>query len=140
MKANIRAVSALNPWSVACRADSARRALLLVLLAALLFGFGLHAARACVPAAATAALLGAEHGPCHGNQEFDLAEAACETHCHTEVQSGRLAAAFDLPVAMPLGLAAALAPALPPPVIVAIPPARRDTGPPLHLLLHRLLR
>lgn len=134
-------MSAWAPWSLARRAAFGRRAVLLFVLAALLYGFGMHAARACVHEAPVIAKLQAmpDPHPCHG--DTDLAEAACETHCRTDTQSGRLSLSFDLPPAAPVALAAAL----PPPTPAGSPspqfaPPRRDTGPPLHILLHRLLR
>lgn len=132
---------ALSPWSLARRAAAARRGVLLFVVAAVLFGFGLHAARACVHPGGTPAQVGVadEPDPCHG--AVDLAQAACEAHCRTDAQPGRLTSGFDLPPAAPLDIVAVLVPVAPPttPAFVAAPP-RRDTGPPLHLLLHRLLR
>jgi hypothetical protein len=132
---------ALSPWSLARRADFGRRALLLLMLAALLYGFGLHAARACVPSAPAAAHHGTSQGgsPCHG--DIDVAQAACEALCNTDTQSGRASLSFDLPAATPLDLSASLAPPAPlGPLARDTAPPRRDTGPPLHILLHRLLR
>jgi hypothetical protein len=114
---------------------------LLLVLAALLYVFGMHAARACAHASPAAdqhstAFAGS---PCHG--DIDLAQAACEAHCRTDTQSGRVSLSFDLPAATPLDFAASLVP--PPPagqLVLAAAPPRRDTGPPLHILLHRLLR
>jgi hypothetical protein len=134
---------ALAPWSLARGNARGRRAVLLLLLAALLYGFGLHAARACNHAAATALHQAAASAgsPCHGNGDIDIAEAACEAHCRTDVQSGRSSPSFDLPPAVPLDLTAALMPQHPvATVATGLAPARRDTGPPLHILLHRLLR
>jgi hypothetical protein len=129
------------PWSIARRAASGRRAVLLLVLAALLYGFGMHAARACAHQLPATAQPDALHGghPCHG--DADVAEAACEAHCRTDTQSGRLSLSFDLPAAMPLAAAPSLAPATPVgPLALDQSPPRRDTGPPLHILLHRLLR
>lgn len=132
---------ALAPWSLARRAAFGRRAVLLLLLAALLYGFGMHAARACahrLPAVAQLNAMPEEH-PCHG--DIDVAKAACEAHCQTDTQSGRLSPSFDLPAAAPLDVLPALAPAAPiGPLALDVAPPRRDTGPPLHILLHRLLR
>jgi len=135
-------MSALAPWSIARRAAFGRRAVLLLLLAALLYGFGIHAARACAHnlAAIGQAAAVASAPPCH-HGDIDLAEAACEAHCNTDTQTGRLSVSFDLPAAAPLGVPTALAP--PPPIgLLAFDasPPRGDTGPPLHILLHRLLR
>lgn len=135
--------SVLSPWTLARRAGRGRRAVLLFTLAALMFVFGLHAARACVPHAAPATHhAGAAEGiPCHGATETDIAEAACEVHCRTDVQSGRLSLVFDLPVAAPLPAPLAPEPpALIDPLLLADALPRGDTGPPLHILLHRLLR
>lgn len=139
----MRPMLALAPWSLARGNARGRRAVLLLLLAALLYGFGLHAARACNHAAATALHQAAAAGgsPCHGSGGIDIAEAACEAHCRTDVQTGRTSPSFDLPPAVPLDLTPALVPQLPVLTIAAgLAPARRDTGPPLHILLHRLLR
>jgi hypothetical protein len=133
----------LAPWSLARRTVRGRRAVLLLLLAALLYGFGLHAARACSPAAAASVhdVAVAGGSPCHGEMNIDVAEAACEAHCRTDVQSGRASSGFDLPAAVPLDLAASPVPPSPVGSILAgFTPARRDSGPPLHILLHRLLR
>lgn len=139
----MRPMFVLAPWSLARRSVCGRRAVLLVLLAALLYGFGLHAARAC-GAGATAAIhheADASGSPCHGDVNIDVAEAACEAHCRTDVQAGRASSGFDLPVAMPLDLAASPVPPSPVGSILAgLTPTRRDSGPPLHILLHRLLR
>jgi hypothetical protein len=132
---------ALSPWSLGRRAACGRRAVLLLVLAALLYGFGMHAARACVPGASAAVHHSASVGvaPCHG--EIDVAQGACEVVCNTDTQSGRASLSFDLPAAAPLDLFASLAPPAPVGALAldAAPP-RRDTGPPLHILLHRLLR
>ncbi len=133
---------ALAPWSIARRAAPGRRAVLLLLLAALLYGFGIHAARACAhgPAAAAQAAMPSGDTPCqHG--DIDVAEAACEAHCRADTQSGRVSVSFDLPAAAAPGTA----PVLAPPATVGLlaldaAPPRGDTGPPLHILLHRLLR
>lgn len=132
---------AFMPWSLARRAACGRRAVLLLTLAALLYVFGMHAARACGHMASTSVQHGTAAAPCHGEDDVDLAQAACEAHCRTDAQSGRVSPSFDLPAAAPLSVA--LAPA--PPVAtesqtLAATPPRRDTGPPLHILLHRLLR
>ena len=130
------------PWSLARRAAFGRRAVLLLVLAALLYGFGMHAARACAHNTAAIAQAASPAGapPCH-HGDVDVAEAACEAHCRTDTQSGRLSLSFELPAAAPLPVISSLAP--PPPIgqlaLDATPP-RRDTGPPLHILLHRLLR
>jgi hypothetical protein len=135
-------MSVLSPWTIARRADRGRRAVLLFVLAALLYGFGLHAARACVPHTAPPTAHSAADGvPCHGADEIDVAEVACEVHCRTDVQSGRLSLAFDLPAAAPLPVPfAPEPPALTGPLLLAGAPLSGDTGPPLHILLHRLLR
>jgi hypothetical protein len=133
---------ALAPWSLARRTVAGRRAVLLLVLAAVLYGFGMHAARACVHAAVAVAQAGslAAEPPCH-HGEVDVAEAACEAHCRTDTQSGRLSLSFDLPAAAPVDFAATPAPPVPTKaLVVAFAPARRDTGPPLHIVLHRLLR
>ncbi len=130
----------LSPWALARRADRGRRALLLFVLAALLYGFGLHAARACVAHTGAAQEQAAEASPCHGEAAIDIAEGACEVHCQTDLQSGRLTA-FDLPAAAPMPVAPL--PALPAPMAplaLAHAPPAGVTGPPLHILLHRLLR
>jgi hypothetical protein len=133
----------LSPWALARRTANGRRAVLLFVVAAMLYGFGMHAARACVPTAAAVGAYGhavQQSGhPCQG--EIDPAQAACETHCNTDAQSGRVSLSFDFPAAAPLDLTASLAPLAPvgPPEPEIAPP-RRDTGPPLHILLHRLLR
>lgn len=138
----MRAMPALTPWSLARRAAVARRAVLLLVLAALLYGFGMHAARACAHQTAAIAQATSQAGspPCH-HGEADVAEAACEVHCRTDTQSGRLSLSLDLPAAAPLGFLPP--PAVPAPVLLLaldVAPARRDSGPPLHILLHRLLR
>jgi len=129
----------LSPWTLARRADRGRRALLLFVLAALLYGFGLHAARACVAHNLPAPQPVAEASPCHGAAAIDIAEGACEVHCQTDLQTGR-PTAFDLPAAAPLPVVPvpALAAPVTPLALARDHPA--DTGPPLHLLLHRLLR
>jgi hypothetical protein len=101
---------ALSPWSLGRRAASGRRAVLLLVLAALLYGFGLHAARACVPGASAAVHHSASVGvaPCNG--EIDVAQGACEVVCNTDTQSGRASLSFDLPAAAPPDLFASLAP------------------------------
>jgi len=132
---------ALAPWSLARRAAFGRRAVLLFVLAALLYGFGMHAARACAHNTVVSAQQGvmSDGHPCHG--DADLAEAACEAHCRTDTQSGRLSLSFDLPAAAPLDVAPSLAPPAPiGPLALDVAPPRRDAGPPLHILLHRLLR
>lgn len=133
---------ASTPWSLARGAAIGRRSVLLLALAALLYCFGMHAAQACAHGAAAVMQAGnlAGDAPCH-HQDVDVAEAACEAHCRTDTQSGRLSLSFDLPAAVPVALAVTLAPATPaePPATESAPP-RRDTGPPLHILLHRLLR
>lgn len=132
------------PWTLARRADRGRRALLLFVLAALLYGFGLHAARACAQHSAPPQQQhAAEASPCHGQMsvDIDVAEAACELHCRTDVQSGRLTLSFDLPAAAPAPAPVVVAPAAPIERLALFePPPRGDTGPPLHILLHRLLR
>jgi hypothetical protein len=104
----------------------------------------MHAARACVhdPVAVAGAQAGdlADDPPCH-HGDVDVAEAACEVHCRTDTQSGRLSLTFDLPPAAPLNAPLPSAPV----AAVVLPladlaPPRGDTGPPLHILLHRLLR
>lgn len=133
---------ALSPWSIARRAGIARRAIVWLVLAAILYGFGMHAARACVHDSVAVAAAGALAGdpPCH-HGDVDVAEAACEAHCRTDTQSGRLSLSFDLPPAAPVDLAAALATPTPVGLLPAdFAPSRRDTGPPLHIVLHRLLR
>lgn len=135
-------MSVLSPWTLARRAERGRRAVLLFVLAALLYGFGLHAARACVPHTAPPTSHAAADGvPCHGTGEIDVAEAACEVHCRTDVQTGRLSLAFDLPAAAPLPVPYVPAPPLlTGPLLLADAAPSGDTGPPLHILLHRLLR
>jgi len=138
----MRAMPHLTPWSLARRTAVGRRAVLLLVLAALLYGFGMHAARACAHQTAVMAQASSQAGspPCH-HGEADVAEAACEVHCRTDTQSGRLSLSFDLPAAAPLGFLPP--PAAPAPVLLLaldVAPARRDGGPPLHILLHRLLR
>lgn len=130
------------PWSLARGAIAGRRAVLLLVLAAVLYGFGMHSARACVKGAieiAPVVDLAAEP-PCH-HDDADLAEAACEAHCRTDTQSGRLSLSFDLPAAAPVDFAAAPAPLVPTASLATECTAtRRETGPPLHIVLHRLLR
>lgn len=140
----IRRMSALSPWSLARRAAAGRRGVLLLVLAALLYGFAMHAARACQQPGAIAGaqdIAAVQGAPCH-HGEADVAQAACEAHCRTDAQSSRLSLSFDLPAAAPADLVAApLAPLLPARTVVPdTAPQRRDTGPPLHILLHRLLR
>ncbi len=133
---------ALTPWSLARRAHAGRRAVLLLVLAALLYGFGMHAARACATTPATAAHHAAPHGgpPCHGTADVDVAGAACEAHCRTDTQTGRSAASLDLAAVVPPDLGAALAPQVPADLSAPVTaPPRRDSGPPLHILLQRLL-
>lgn len=132
----------LSPWTLARRAAAGRRGVLLFVLAALLYGFGMHAARACQPAAFAGAPDAAvvPGSPCH-HGDLDVAQTACEAHCRTDAQSSRLSPSFDLPEAAPASFGAPPAPLLP--AGFAAPdtaPQRRDTGPPLHILLHRLLR
>jgi hypothetical protein len=131
------------PWTLARQAGRSRHALLLLVLAALLYGFGLHAARACVQHSAPQEHVAAGAGPCHGQSgvDVDVAEAACELHCRTDVQSGRLSLSFDLPAAAPAP-AVVTAPAAPVDLLAALveEPPRGSSGPPLHILLHRLLR
>ena len=141
-QASIRSMLAWAPWSLARRAAFPRRAVLLLVLAALLYGFGMHAARACAHNAAAIAQATTHAGgpPCH-HGEIDVAEAACEAHCRTDTQSGRLSLSFDLPAAAPLEVMPSLVPPLPVgQLALGEAPPRRDTGPPLHILLHRLLR
>lgn len=131
----------LAPWSIARRAAFGRRTVLLIVVAALLYGIGMHAARACAPGASAAVhqSAAAVDNPCHG--EIDVARGACEALCNTDTQSGRVSPSFDLPVAAPLDLSASLTPPSPVgPLVLVAAPTRRDTGPPLHILLHRLLR
>jgi hypothetical protein len=130
------------PWSLARRGAVGRRALLLFVLAALLYGLGLHAARACAHGSAVFAQPAALAGnpPCH-HGDIDVAEAACEAYCRTDTQSSRVSLSFDLPAAAPLDFAPSLVPPAPiGPLALDTAPPRRDTGPPLHILLHRLLR
>lgn len=132
-----------SPWSLARRADRGRRAVLLLALAALLYVFGMHAARACGHVASASVKHNAAASPCHdeANADVDLAQAACEAHCRTDTQTSRVSPSFDLPAAAPLCFA--LTPAPPASVeslTLAAAPPRGDTGPPLHILLHRLLR
>jgi len=132
------------PWTLARRADRSRHALLLFVLAALLYGFGLHAARACVQHGAPLQQhAAADAGTCHGHVDFDVdvAEAACELHCRTDVQSGRLSLSFDLPAAAPAPVPVVAAPTAPIELLALVEePPRGNSGPPLHILLHRLLR
>jgi hypothetical protein len=131
------------PWTLARRADRSRRALLLLVLAALLYGFGMHAARACAPVTALQANLQwqTDGDGCHGESGAPVADAACEAHCRADVQSSRAAFSFDLPAAAPADFAASLAlPGLPETLTLALAPVPRDPGPPLHILLQRLLR
>ena len=103
-QASIRAMFAWAPWSLARGTATGRRAVLLLVLAALLYGFGMHAARACAPSTSMPAHHAAAVGgqPCHGEHVVDVAEAACEAHCRADTQSGRLSFSFDLPAAAPL--------------------------------------
>jgi len=138
----MRAMFSLTPWSLARRVDRGRRAVLLLLLAALLYGFGLHAARACVTNLSTAAQHAVPHDgqPCHGDSGIGVSEAACEAHCRTDAQTGRHSPSFDLMAAAPPNLSAALVPEAPADLSTpeAAPPWR-SSGPPLHILLQRLL-
>lgn len=135
----MRSMPALSPWSLARQSADGRRVLLLLVVAALLYGFGMHAARACPPGAAMQFSSLAGGDPCHG--DIDVADAACEAHCRTDAQSGRTSLSFDLPAAAPPDLAFSFVPPVPSgPLVLAGAPSRRDTGPPLHILLHRLLR
>lgn len=140
----MRPMFAWAPWSLARRSALGRRAVLMLVLAALLYGFGMHAARACVHDAAAVAVAPAGDlagdPPCH-HGDLDVAEAACEVHCRTDTQSGRMSLSFDLPAATPLNVAPLPAPAEPVVLLLAdLAPPRGDSGPPLHILLHRLLR
>jgi hypothetical protein len=136
---------ALSPWTLARRAADGRRITLLLVIAALLYGFGLHAARACVPAPAMQGSLqwhiDRSSAGCHGDSGAHVADAACEAHCRADLQSSRAAFSFDLPAAAPADFAAPVTPLpLPESMALALAPAPRDTGPPLHILLQRLLR
>lgn len=133
---------AFSPWSLARRADRGRRAVLLLALAALLYVFGMHAARACGHVA-SAMVQHSAASPCHdeADADVDLAQAACEAHCRTDAQTGRASPSFDLSAAAPLCVALLPAPpAAAETLTLAAAPPRGDTGPPLHILLHRLLR
>lgn len=114
-------------------------------LGALLYALCMHAARACHPAAlpaapATAAVAVASTH-CGEGEEVDVAQAACEAHCRNDAQTSRLSLSSDLPAADLAVFAPASAPLLPAHASVPeTPPELRDWGPPLHILLHRLLR
>lgn len=132
-----------SPWSLARRADRGRSAVLLLALAALLYVFGMHAARACGHVASATVQHSAAASPCHdeADADVDFAQAACEAHCRTDAQTGRVSPSFDLPAAAPLCVVLPPAPpAAAEPLTLAAAPPRGDTGPPLHILLHRLLR
>ena len=136
--------SALAPWSLARRTGNARRALLLLMLGALLYGFGVLAARACLPTVLAThmqavAVASAEPAPCHG--DAGITQAVCESHCRTDVQNSRISLNFDLPAAVPLETAIPVTPI----IAVALSDSdpslpSRDGGPPLHVLFHRYLR
>ena len=130
-----------GPWGLARRSPCGRRAVLMMLVAALLFGLGMHPSRACTQAAARALepVMSADSGPCHG-EDLEVAHAACETYCQSDTQSGRVSTLADLPVAAP-AVHAALVPLSPASRFAwTAAPLPRDSGPPLHILLHRLLR
>jgi hypothetical protein len=136
-------LAALAPWSIARSRAAPRRVLLLLMLGALLYGLGMQAARACLPIIAAyehAEVLSRGDAPdhCHGDEA--LALAVCESHCRTDVQSNRASLNFDLPAAVPLDGAAALAPTVTVAASDGAMPPSRDRGPPLHLLFHRFLR
>ncbi len=131
-------------WSIARNDGATRRVLLLLMLGALLYGFGVQAARACLPTvlashAHHAALTGLAAEPCH--DDAGVVQLVCESHCRTDAQSARLSFSFDLPVAAPLD---APRPAAPLPLAApgdsGAEPPLRDSGPPLHVLFHRFLR
>lgn len=132
-----------SPWSLGRRAAAGRRGLVLFVLAALLYALAMHAARACQPLVQAAFDESATiASPCHhGQDEANAAQAACEAHCRADAQPSRDTLSVDLPEAAlaPFAQPAAPVPALPTTAAQASPPAR-DCGPPLHLLLHRLLR
>ena len=132
----------MSPWSLARRVSGGRRGIVMLVLAALLYALGMHAARACHPVSTEqiGGVAVVQGTACH-QDEPDAAQAACEAHCRNDAQSGRLSLSFDLPAAMPTGIVQALVLPLAPQVSVPeLAPGRRDSGPPLHILLHRLLR
>ncbi len=133
-----------TPWSIARHAGATRRALLLLMLGALLYGLGVQAARACLPTVLAshthaAALAGTDAERCHS--DAGVVQLVCESHCKTDAQTARLSFAFDLPAAAPLDAPRPAAPLL----LAALSSGDdaaplRDSGPPLHLLFHRFLR
>lgn len=134
---------AMTPWSLARRSAAGRRGVVMILLTVLLYALCMHAARACHPAAAVhygaEVVAGAHCGG--GDEDVDVAQAACEAHCRNDAQSSRLSLSFDLPAAAPAVFAPPAAPM--PPAQSPAPgfaPELHDWGPPLHILLHRLLR
>lgn len=132
------------PWSIARSNGSFRRALVLIVIGALLYGIGVQTARACLPAVLqshlhVATTFHGEPAPCHG--DAGITRAVCESHCRSEAQSTRASLNVDLPAAAPLDMLGAVSPV----IVVArndaeatTPP--RDSGPPLHVLFHRFLR
>lgn len=135
---------AMTPWSLARRSAAGRRGVVMILLTVLLYALCMHAARACHPAAAAVhhgAEVVAEAHCGGGDEDVDVAQAACEAHCRNDAQSSRLSLSFDLPAAAPAVFAPPAAPM--PPAQSPAPgfaPELHDWGPPLHILLHRLLR
>lgn len=133
-----------HPWSIARRGGTLRRALLLIVLGAVLYGIGVQAARACLPAVLvshvhTVATADGQPEPCHG--DAGAARAVCESHCRSDAQSTRASLNFDLPAAAPVDIAGPIVPVM----LVAhndgdTAPPPRDNGPPLHLLFQRFLR
>ena len=78
----------------------------MLVLAALLYALGMHAARACHPVSTEqiGGVAVVQGTACH-QDEPDAAQAACEAHCRNDAQSGRLSLSFDLPAAMPTAAA-----------------------------------
>jgi hypothetical protein len=133
---------AFAPWSIARGSAVSRQVLLLLVLGALLYGFVVHAARACVqaaaPAQAEALASGSPSDHCHESEAAAL--TACESHCRADAQSSRASLSFDLPAAAPLDAAVPLAPIITLAASDGAAPPPRDSGPPLHVLFHRFLR
>jgi hypothetical protein len=136
--------SALAPWSIARRTGGLRRALLLLMLGALLYGLGVQAARACLPVALATHMHvvgdgSAEPAPCH--DDAGITQAVCESHCRADAQNSRVTLNFDLPAAVPVQAETAVAPLIAVAVSEGDPSLpSRDGGPPLHVLFSRYLR
>ncbi len=132
-----------HPWSLARSNGTLRRVLLLIVLGAVLYGLGVQAARACLPAVLVShvhsvSIADGQPEPCGG--DAGVARAFCESHCRSDAQSTRASLNFDLPAAVPVDVARPVGPIM----LVAhnhgdTAPPPRDSGPPLHVLFHRFL-